>query len=207
MPERNLSLGKAYRSAQCFVRLCPVLPCWLSHLKVCRRASTPPWRPEGLCGSPILLDAKSGCASSACRATSSLRRSAATHGGFQMRRSCGSEHVTPIPVERRLDPRRCGVAAGLYLCNVTEPWANCRDDFGPMFRIGALGAGIGIGVDALIRGRTTIYERERGAARLQAAPIVGRHAGGLQVSLSFLVWTPARRRESHYPPPDERLPP
>jgi hypothetical protein len=77
------------------------------------------------------------------------------------------------------------LAAGLYLCNVTEPWANCRDDFGPMFRIGALGAGIGIGVDALIRGRTTIYERERGAARLQAAPIVGRHAGGLQVSLSF----------------------
>ena len=77
------------------------------------------------------------------------------------------------------------VAAGLYLCNVTEPWENCRDDFGPMFRIGALGAGIGIGVDALIRGRTTIYERERGTARLQAAPIVGRHAGGLQVSLSF----------------------
>ena len=26
------------------------------------------------------------------------------------------------------------VAAGLYLCNVTEPWENCRDDFGPMFR-------------------------------------------------------------------------
>ena len=77
------------------------------------------------------------------------------------------------------------LAAGLYLCNVTEPWENCRDDFGPMFRIGALGAGIGIGVDALIRGRTTIYERERGAARLQATPIVGRHAGGLQVSLSF----------------------
>jgi hypothetical protein len=77
------------------------------------------------------------------------------------------------------------VAAGLYLCNVTEPWENCRDDYGPMFRIGALGAGIGIGVDALIRGRTTIYERERGATRLQAAPIIGRHAGGLQVSLSF----------------------
>lgn len=77
------------------------------------------------------------------------------------------------------------VAAGLYLCNVTEPWTNCRDDYGPMFRIGALGAGIGIGVDALIRGRTTIYERERGATRLQAAPIVGRHAGGLQFSLSF----------------------
>jgi hypothetical protein len=77
------------------------------------------------------------------------------------------------------------VAAGLYLCSATEPWQNCRDDFGPMFRIGALGAGIGIGVDALIRGRTTIYERERAGAWLLAAPTVGRHAGGLQVSLSF----------------------
>lgn len=77
------------------------------------------------------------------------------------------------------------IAFGLYLCNVTEPWENCRDDFGPMFRIGALGAGIGAGVDALIRGRRTIYERDRGATRLRAAPIVGRRAGGLQVSLSF----------------------
>jgi hypothetical protein len=77
------------------------------------------------------------------------------------------------------------VAVGLYLCNVTEPWKNCRDDFGPMFRIGALGAGIGVGVDALIRGRRTIYERGQGAARLQAAPIAGRHAGGLRVSFSF----------------------
>jgi len=77
------------------------------------------------------------------------------------------------------------VAAGLYLCTRTEPWENCRDDLGPMLRIGALGAGIGLGVDALIRGRTTIYERERAAARIQAAPIVGRHTGGLRVSLSF----------------------
>jgi hypothetical protein len=76
------------------------------------------------------------------------------------------------------------VAAGLYLCAATEPWENCRDDFGPMLRIGALGAGIGIAVDALIRGRTTVFERERSTA-LQAAPIVGRHSAGLQVSLSF----------------------
>ena len=51
-----------------------------------------------------------------------------------------------------------GVASGLFLCGLTEPWENCRDDVGPMFRIGALGAGIGIGIDALIRGRRTIYE-------------------------------------------------
>jgi hypothetical protein len=54
-----------------------------------------------------------------------------------------------------------------------------------MFRIGAIGAGLGIGVDALIRGRRTIYEAAPGAMRLQAMPIFIRHAGGLQISLSF----------------------
>jgi hypothetical protein len=54
-----------------------------------------------------------------------------------------------------------------------------------MLRIGALGAGIGIGVDALIRGRTTIYEAASSSARLQAAPIVAPGAVGLRVSLGF----------------------
>jgi hypothetical protein len=77
------------------------------------------------------------------------------------------------------------VATGLFLCRLTEPWQNCRDDVGPMFRIGAIGAGIGIGIDALIRRRGTIYEASRGSTELHAVPIVGRRAGGLQVSLSF----------------------
>ena len=77
------------------------------------------------------------------------------------------------------------VASGLFLCTRTEPWRNCRDDAGPMFRIGAVGAGIGIGIDALIRGRRTIYEAGPGATRLHVAPIVARHAGGLQIALSF----------------------
>ena len=76
------------------------------------------------------------------------------------------------------------VASGLFLCNLTEPWANCRDDVGPILRIGAIGAGIGIGIDALIRGRRTIYEAGR-SARLYAAPIITRHTGGVRVSLSF----------------------
>jgi hypothetical protein len=54
-----------------------------------------------------------------------------------------------------------------------------------MFRIGAIGAGVGIGIDALVRGRRTIYEAAPGSIRLRAAPLVVRHAGGLQVSLSF----------------------
>lgn len=76
------------------------------------------------------------------------------------------------------------IGAGLFLCRTTEPWENCRDDIGPMLRIGALGAGIGIGVDALIRGRKTIYEANP-STRLHVAPMVGRHAGGLRFSLTF----------------------
>ena len=77
------------------------------------------------------------------------------------------------------------IASGLFLCNLTEPWANCRDDVGPMIRIGAIGAGIGIGIDALIRGRKTVYEAPRGTTQLQAAPIFDRHTRGVQVSFSF----------------------
>jgi hypothetical protein len=77
------------------------------------------------------------------------------------------------------------VASGLFLCHLSEPWENCRDDVGPMFRIGALGAAVGIGIDALIRRRKTTYEAAPGTFRLRAAPIVARHARGLQVSLSF----------------------
>ena len=78
-----------------------------------------------------------------------------------------------------------GVASGLAFCRLMETWENCRDDVGPMLGIGAVGAGIGIGIDALIRGRRTIYESGHGSLRLHAAPIVARRGGGLQVSLSF----------------------
>jgi hypothetical protein len=77
------------------------------------------------------------------------------------------------------------VVSGLFLCRLTEPWRNCRDDVGPMLRMGALGAGVGIGIDALIRGRRTIYEAPQGSARLRAAPILAPHGGGLQLSFSF----------------------
>jgi hypothetical protein len=75
------------------------------------------------------------------------------------------------------------VASGLFLCSLTEPWSNCRDDVGPMVRIGAIGAGIGI--DALIRGRRTIYDAAPRSTRLYAVPFAARHARGLQFSLRF----------------------
>lgn len=77
------------------------------------------------------------------------------------------------------------VASGLFVCTRFEPLENCRDDVGPMLQIGAIGAGIGVGVDALIRGRKTLYEAPRASVRLHAAPIVGRGAAGLRVSLGF----------------------
>ena len=93
-------------------------------------------------------------------------------------------HSDPV-INGALIGAGAAVASGLFLCSLTETWENCRDDVGPMFRIGAIGAGVGIGIDALIRGRRTIYEAAQGSTRLHAAPIVARRAGGLQLSLSF----------------------
>ncbi len=77
------------------------------------------------------------------------------------------------------------VASGLFLCSLTEPLANCRDDIGPMLRIGALGAGVGTCVDALIRGRKTIYQAGARTVSLRAAPLVGRRAVGFHMSMGF----------------------
>ena len=77
------------------------------------------------------------------------------------------------------------IASGLLLCRATEPWQNCRDDVGPMLRIGALGAGIGIGIDALIRRRQTVYEAPPGSTRMEASPVLGPRVAGVQLSVAF----------------------
>jgi len=76
------------------------------------------------------------------------------------------------------------VASGLFICRAMEPWENCRNP-GPLLKAGAFGAGVGIAIDALIRGRKTVYEPAPGSARLYAAPLIGRHLGGVQIALSF----------------------
>jgi hypothetical protein len=48
-----------------------------------------------------------------------------------------------------------GVAGSLLLCRTMEPWEVCRDDVGAMATSAAIGAAIGIGVDALIRASAT----------------------------------------------------
>ena len=75
------------------------------------------------------------------------------------------------------------VASGLVFCTMTEPWDNCRDDVGPMIKIGAIGAGIGMGIDALIRKK--VYQTASGETEVHAAPIIGRRAKGLRLSVRF----------------------
>ena len=75
------------------------------------------------------------------------------------------------------------VATGLFVCTRMEPWENCRDDVGPMLQIGAIGAGVGIAIDALIRRKVTSATPD--AARVQVAPIVARERKGVRLSIGF----------------------
>jgi hypothetical protein len=76
-----------------------------------------------------------------------------------------------------------GVAAGLGFCTLMEPWDNCRDDFGPMLTVGAIGAGIGIAVDALIRKK--VYQTASGGVEVHTGALIRRRAKGLQLSVRF----------------------
>ena len=76
-----------------------------------------------------------------------------------------------------------GVASGLFFCTLMEPWEICRDDFAAMAKVGAIGAGIGMGIDALIRKK--IYQTAYGGAEIQAAPLIGRRAKGVRLSVTF----------------------
>ena len=75
------------------------------------------------------------------------------------------------------------VGFGLFMCTRMEPWRNCRDDFGTMVKLGAIGAGIGMGIDALIRRK--VYQSASGETEVHAAPLIGRRATGLRLSVTF----------------------
>ena len=72
---------------------------------------------------------------------------------------------------------------GLRMCTLTEPWDNCRDDVGPMLKLGALGAAAGAAIDALFPSRRTIFGAPSGSARLE--PLLMPGAGGVRLSLKF----------------------
>src|SRR5262245_13160269 len=95
----------------------------------------------------------------------------------------GTRHADSV-VNGALIGAGAGVASGLFLCRLSEPWEVCRNNVGPLVGFAAIGAGIGIGIDLLIHKRKT-GQPVVGAKELRAAPLVGRRVGGLQVSLDF----------------------
>ena len=67
-----------------------------------------------------------------------------------------------------------------------EAWF-CGASFGPpasavVLMLGGIGAGIGAGVDALIGGKKTLYERGR---QVRIAPVVGRGGAGARVTVAW----------------------
>jgi hypothetical protein len=78
-----------------------------------------------------------------------------------------------------------GLASHLFGCRLTEPWDVCLHDTGPQLTFVAIGAGIGIGADALIRGRQTVFEAVAGSTRLRVLPVAAPGAAGFHLSLSF----------------------
>jgi len=76
-----------------------------------------------------------------------------------------------------------GVASGLGFCTLMEPWRNCRDDFGAMIRTGAIGAGIGIAIDALIRKK--VYQNASGSFEMHTGALLQRRAKGVQLLVKF----------------------
>jgi hypothetical protein len=75
-----------------------------------------------------------------------------------------------------------GVASGLAFCNLMESWDTCRDDYRAMFTVGAIGAGVGIVVDALIRKK--VYQTASGVEVLTGA-LIRRREKGVQLSVRF----------------------
>ena len=111
--------------------------------------------------------------------------------GDEMRRLHASE-VTRVR-QRRNDSLLNGaligagvlVTTGLVMCSMMEPWENCRDDVKPMLTLGAIGAGIGMAVDALLRDRDTTYNPTAGNTTLRVAPIVAARAKGVRFAVAF----------------------
>ena len=73
-------------------------------------------------------------------------------------------------------------ALGYAAWCTTEPCSGSEIVIIPIY--GALGTGVGVAVDALIRGERAIYRAPGGRLTMSVTPIFGRHTG-LGVSVSF----------------------
>lgn len=76
------------------------------------------------------------------------------------------------------------IITGLSLCRLMEPWDTCVEPR-PLLQLGAMGAGIGIGIDAIWRGRRTIYEAGARSTRVSMMPILTGRAQGAIVQIAF----------------------
>ena len=74
------------------------------------------------------------------------------------------------------------IGTGLFMCNMMEPWDNCRDDYRAMLQLGAIGAGIGMAVDALIRKK--VYQTASGV-EVHTRALIRRREKGVQLSVRF----------------------
>jgi hypothetical protein len=108
------------------------------------------------------------------------------------RRDLKEADVSTI-LQRKQDPLRngafwgFGTATGLFAITVAN--ADCNGCGGVAVAAGliygGLGAAIGVGLDAMIVGPRTVYEKAPGAARLRLSPIVGDHRQGVALQVDF----------------------
>ena len=76
-----------------------------------------------------------------------------------------------------------GVGTGIALCLAMEPWEICNNA-STVVPFGALGAAIGLGVDALIRKREVNFV-PIGSTQVAVAPVAARGGGGVRVNVRF----------------------
>jgi hypothetical protein len=109
------------------------------------------------------------------------------------RRDLDESDVSTI-VQRRQDSLKdgalwgAGVAAvtfGIGLAQVCEGECGSALLVTGILFYGGLGAGIGVGVDALITSPRVIFERGSSSSRLRVSPFLGHHRGGVALSMAF----------------------
>ena len=109
---------------------------------------------------------------------------ASPHG----RRHAGQSAPFRLVDQRRLDRRWCGWPRGCCCAARRKPGKTAATTSGRCLKRERLARHRHPGIDALIRGRKTIYETSRGSTRVHAAPIVTRRARGTTGLAQFLTW-------------------
>lgn len=120
----------------------------------------------------------------------SLSATTLTVGRGDARREFREADVTTIH-QRRQDSLGNGALWGLGIgaALAAVPIALCEDCGGEAVAValvyGGLGAGIGVGIDALIARQQVIFQRPGATARLRVAPLVGGGRRGAVLAVTF----------------------